>query len=92
MFIIIGQLGIGKNIFVVSHSSLQETDPYRQIENQTQVKHLKNMKMIGLLLQIHLEFSCTAQVVKLLKTITETCPPESGASKSFSYESFLNNL
>lgn len=39
MFIIIGQLGIGKNIFVVSHSSLQETDPYRQIENQTQVKH-----------------------------------------------------
>lgn len=37
-----------KNFFVVSHSSSQETDPYRQIENQTQVKHsyiyLKNKK------------------------------------------------
>lgn len=39
IFIIIGQLGTGKKLFCCTHSSLQETDPWRWTENQTQVKH-----------------------------------------------------
>lgn len=34
------------------------------------------------------KISCTAQMVKILKTVTKPSPPESGASKCSSSESF----
>lgn len=33
--------------------------------------------------EIHMKNSCTSPVVKILKTITKICPPESGGLKCF---------